>query len=303
MGSKSVYVESLLDVSNEERAFCKVQSNDVDYQGLDQLHYLGNYMRDLPVNINRMMENAYDWEHLPFVHPSAFSAIEKIDSGPWGWRTKVELPGTGETQLLQLLVDNDQKYWATTVLSGSGQGVHIHTQASSLSDDRINVDVRFYLEEKPASEEMAKMTLGYLQALYAQLYDEDQILMEGRQQALDRGTMVSHRKMTELELGLAEDLQQSLPLVFAFRDNQYCLNQWQGQWIVYAATCPHLLGPLNDGTIDEDGSLACPWHGYRFDLRTGRNLDGKCRDLPTAPMVEERAGYIVIKSANSSSLE
>jgi nitrite reductase/ring-hydroxylating ferredoxin subunit len=27
-----------------------------------------------------------------------------------------------------------------------------------------------------------------------------------------------------------------------------------------------------------DGVIQCPWHGYRFDVRTGANLDGHpCR--------------------------
>ncbi|MEP2990792.1 MAG: Rieske (2Fe-2S) protein [Parasphingorhabdus sp.] len=295
MGSQAVHIEPVLNISHEERSFCEGQANHVDYDGLDRLHYLGNYQRELPVNIARMMENAHDWEHLPFVHPSAFSAIEKIDSGAWGWRTKVELPGSGETQLLQLLVDNEQNYWATTVLFGSGQGVHIHTQATSISDEKISVDVRFYLEEKPVSVEMATMTHGYLQALYAQLYDEDQVLMTGRQQALDRRSETAVTEMDTLELGLVEDLQQALPIVFDFQDNRYCLNQWKGEWVVYGATCPHLLGPLGDGTVGEDGSVSCPWHGYRFDIKSGRNLDGKCGDLPTPPQVEERSGYIIIK--------
>ncbi len=295
MGSEAAHIEPVLDISNEERSFCEAQTNHVNYDGLDRLFYLGNYQRELPVNIARMIENAHDWEHLPFVHPSAFSAIELIDSGSWGWRTKVELPGTGETQLLQLLVDNEQNYWATTVLSGSGEGVHIHTQATSISDEKINVDVRFYLEEKPVSDEMATMTLGYLQALYTQLYDEDQVLMKGRQQALDRRSETAVTDVHVLELGLAEDLQPDLPIVFAFQNNRYCLNQWKGEWVVYGATCPHLLGPLGDGKVGEDGSVSCPWHGYRFDIKSGRNLDGKCGDLPSPPQVEERSGSIIIK--------
>lgn len=297
MGLETVDTKPTLDVSDEERVFCKAQSNDVDYDGLSQLHYLGNYQRELPVNISRMMENAHDWEHLPFVHPSAFSAIEIIDSGAWGWRTKVELPTTGETQLLQLLVDNAKNYWATTVLSGSGQGVHIHTQATALADQKINVDVGFYLEEQPVSADMAKMTLTYLQSLYAQLYDEDQKLMEGRQQALDRRSLQSQNDGEELDLGPAQDLKKALPLVFEFHDERYCLNHWQGEWIVYGATCPHLLGPLDEGSLDQDGSVTCPWHGYRFDIKSGHKLDGKCRDLPTPPHIELRADKIVIKAS------
>jgi nitrite reductase/ring-hydroxylating ferredoxin subunit len=34
------------------------------------------------------------------------------------------------------------------------------------------------------------------------------------------------------------------------------------------AFCPHLAGPLFQGTVAE-GEVTCPWHGWRFDLGTG----------------------------------
>ncbi|KAJ3196957.1 hypothetical protein HK101_007006 [Irineochytrium annulatum] len=39
-----------------------------------------------------------------------------------------------------------------------------------------------------------------------------------------------------------------------------------------ASRCPHADGPLHLGDI-EDGSIVCPWHGYRFSLSTGLEAD------------------------------
>ena len=36
--------------------------------------------------------------------------------------------------------------------------------------------------------------------------------------------------------------------------------------------CPHQGGPLADGTF-KDGVLRCPWHGWGFDVKTGKSLD------------------------------
>ncbi len=35
--------------------------------------------------------------------------------------------------------------------------------------------------------------------------------------------------------------------------------------------CPHMGGPLGNGALS--GSVVtCPWHGWQFDVTTGRNL-------------------------------
>ena len=37
------------------------------------------------------------------------------------------------------------------------------------------------------------------------------------------------------------------------------------------AHCPHRAGPLDEGDLGE-GAIECPWHHYRYDVRTGENL-------------------------------
>ena len=71
--------------------------------------------------------------------------------------------------------------------------------------------------------------------------------------------------------------------------------------------CPHRQGPVCTGRINpkviepiaEDGTtrmlafdaetmhLACPWHGYEFDLATGRNVIGRAGALRAARIWEE----------------
>ena len=36
-------------------------------------------------------------------------------------------------------------------------------------------------------------------------------------------------------------------------------------------TCPHRGGPLGDGML-EGRAVACPWHGWEFDVTTGCNV-------------------------------
>jgi len=56
-----------------------------------------------------------------------------------------------------------------------------------------------------------------------------------------------------------------------------------GRWAVgnsksdyFAVTrrCRHLYADLAKGSIDRDGCLVCPWHGSRYDVKTGRMVRG-----------------------------
>jgi nitrite reductase/ring-hydroxylating ferredoxin subunit len=43
---------------------------------------------------------------------------------------------------------------------------------------------------------------------------------------------------------------------------------YQGDFFALDETCPHRGGPLHEGLI-QDGVVACPWHLWLFDLKTG----------------------------------
>lgn len=43
--------------------------------------------------------------------------------------------------------------------------------------------------------------------------------------------------------------------------------------------CPHQGGPLADGQLDGT-CVACPWHGWPFDVRTGASTVHKRLSLP-----------------------
>jgi nitrite reductase/ring-hydroxylating ferredoxin subunit len=46
-----------------------------------------------------------------------------------------------------------------------------------------------------------------------------------------------------------------------------------GELCALASTCTHLGGPLAEGSREGD-TVTCPWHGSRFDLRTGAVVEG-----------------------------
>ncbi|MFZ1743209.1 MAG: Rieske (2Fe-2S) protein [Pontixanthobacter sp.] len=260
------------------------------------LHYLGNYTRKIPVNLNRMIENAYDWEHLPFVHPSSFVSIELVDQGEWGWRCKTTLPPAagGGKQLVELLVDRPNHYWATTVLSGTGEGVQIHTQARAKSEREIVVDVRFYLPQAPQTDDQAAIIFGYLKAQYTTLYDEDAALMSARQAALDLRNAGRNFAPRSLDLGPEAALDRDATHAVGLESGQFVVRHHEGQWIAHAAMCPHMLGPLGEAFIDPHGIITCPWHGYRFSIESGDEQQSRCGALSKAPRLQIVEGHLFI---------
>lgn len=271
------------------------RANTVDAGALAGLHYLGNYLRPLPRNnLTRMIENAYDWEHLPFVHPGSFADIELAEEGAWGWRCKVALPNGGGEQLIELLVDRARHYWATTVVEGPGAGVQIHTQANEREEGGIEVDVRFYLPQAPETDEQGAMILGVLQTQYATLYDEDEALMTGRQEALDARKEKRKDRPDMLDLGPEAELDRCQSHIVELASGRFAIRHHSGKWIAHAATCPHMLGPLADADIGEDGNVTCPWHGYRFNLGDGVEEHGRCGALPSPPVVREQVGRLIV---------
>jgi nitrite reductase (NADH) small subunit/3-phenylpropionate/trans-cinnamate dioxygenase ferredoxin subunit len=41
-----------------------------------------------------------------------------------------------------------------------------------------------------------------------------------------------------------------------------------GNFLAVDNTCPHAGGPLGEGSMDGE-VVTCPWHGWRFNVRTG----------------------------------
>jgi nitrite reductase (NADH) small subunit len=58
------------------------------------------------------------------------------------------------------------------------------------------------------------------------------------------------------------------------------------------AECPHRQGPLADGLLGS-GTLICPLHSLRFDLATGKALNGDC-SLQTYPVRLSQQSQLIV---------
>ena len=76
------------------------------------------------------------------------------------------------------------------------------------------------------------------------------------------------------------------------------LGRVEGEIHAYRDLCPGTPMPLSSGVV-RDGTLFCPWHDCRFDLRSGRRADRAAEPLAAIPVTvrdgEVRVGLRVKK--------
>ena len=78
-----------------------------------------------------------------------------------------------------------------------------------------------------------------------------------------------------------------------------CIAKFRDNIFAVAHTCPHAGGMLADGYIDGPGNIVCPVHGYRYDLKNGRNSSGEGYYLKNWP-VEIRKDGVYLGMEESS---
>jgi nitrite reductase/ring-hydroxylating ferredoxin subunit len=72
-----------------------------------------------------------------------------------------------------------------------------------------------------------------------------------------------------------------------------CLAKYQDRVFAFAHKCPHASGFFIDGSIDAFGSVICPVHGYKYDIRNGRNVSGEGYYLKNWPVkIREDGVYL-----------
>jgi nitrite reductase/ring-hydroxylating ferredoxin subunit len=249
------------------------------------LPHVGTYTRELPVSVERMYENALDWEHLPYLHRSAFSQIECVEAGEWGWRARVWSRRNPERApvLLELALDRKCRRWITRTLEGQGAGTEIWTHAFPIAERRTDIVVDFFVPG--VTPEGGAAAGEFLVELYTRLYDEDVWMMTERQRQLDSVRAAAHESgPARVVLGATGDVRGRLPMIFELGGRSWRIVEIRGELVAHAAVCPHLLGPLSEAAV-ESGVIECPWHGYRFNIRSRACVSGARCSLAPAPRV------------------
>ncbi len=244
------------------------------------------YERELDVSLERVWENVLDWEHLPHLHSQAFRSIRLVASDAAGWRAEVGIAGSAENADVDVRLDRPHLRYVTRTLSGAGTGTEIVTLLTPVSAHQTAIRVEFHLPWAPAG------AAGHIGEAYRNLYiglwDQDDAMMRERQRVLDARSSRAAAGETSVAIGRVRDLASRLPMDVELGGRRFRVVSIDGRVVAYDLVCPHLGGPLGEGRLDGCEAV-CPWHGYRFDVRTGASCDGRSLRLAPAPVVEINA--------------
>lgn len=88
-------------------------------------------------------------------------------------------------------------------------------------------------------------------------------------------------------------LQAGKPQLLVVHGKRICLVWHQQDFLAVQDSCTHHGGELSQGHVNYLGEIICPWHNFRFDLKTGRATDSSCADLKTYPVKTDDSGFFI----------
>jgi nitrite reductase/ring-hydroxylating ferredoxin subunit/hemoglobin-like flavoprotein len=84
----------------------------------------------------------------------------------------------------------------------------------------------------------------------------------------DKDKPVAHKDMV---VGRADEIPDNSRKIVHVGAISIGIFHHKGQWFAHRNSCLHRGGPVCTGTLDGD-TLTCPWHGFQYNVTTGRLL-------------------------------
>jgi glycine betaine catabolism B len=100
-----------------------------------------------------------------------------------------------------------------------------------------------------------------------------------------------------IKIGETKDIQSSQMKAVDVNGERICVANVEGKYYAIGNVCTHMGGPLAEGKL-EGFEVECPWHGSKFDIRTGKVVRPPAmREEPTYEVkVEDNNVLIKIKN-------
>jgi nitrite reductase/ring-hydroxylating ferredoxin subunit len=97
-----------------------------------------------------------------------------------------------------------------------------------------------------------------------------------------------------------KDIQSSQMKEVQVDGENICIVNVEGKYYAIGSICTHEGGPLADGML-EGHEIECPWHGSKFDVRTGEVTNPPASEPEPAYEVKVDGNNILIRKGRSKS--
>ena len=92
--------------------------------------------------------------------------------------------------------------------------------------------------------------------------------------------------MARISVGRADEIRVGEGRVVDAGGKTLALFNVDGTYHAIDNTCSHRGGPLGEGDLD-GAVVACPWHGWRWDVTTGANANNPAVKIACFPVTIE----------------
>ncbi len=76
-------------------------------------------------------------------------------------------------------------------------------------------------------------------------------------------------------------------------DHMICLGRLPEGYFAVSDKCPHANGRLGIGQCNEEGKVICPYHRYKYDLKTGKGDEKQGDAVQTFPVETRKDGVYI----------
>ena len=89
--------------------------------------------------------------------------------------------------------------------------------------------------------------------------------------------------MASVRVAQANDIPMGEGRVIDAGGKSLALFNVDGTYYAIDNGCPHRGGPLGEGDLD-GAVVSCPWHGWRWDVKSGANANNPAVRVPCFPV-------------------
>ena len=88
-------------------------------------------------------------------------------------------------------------------------------------------------------------------------------------------------------------IREKQPQLLIIGAVRICLVRFNNEYTAIQDACSHNGESLSKGHVNFLGEIICPWHNYCFELKTGKEIQGRSAELRTYPVKIDDTGFFI----------